>query len=306
MLKNVMPYRLLEPLAVDGVALDDAALADLVAERAFIPCESHDAYAAGFVPLIPGTKALVHGAGGCMAFRLREEEKILPPSVIREEVDERVAQIEEREHRTVRRREKAQIKDQVFFELLPRAFSRFKETLVVIDTVADLVYTDASSWRQSETALEALRDALGSLPIAPLVTGEAPSAVMTSWLADAPPREIAIGESAMLEDPAAEGARITIRRVDLDSDPVLQHLREGMRVARLAIEYDERLSATLDEDYAIKQFKLSDTVIEADESLGEAEDAPARFDADFALHTLELRGFLSALVSLYGGEARAA
>lgn len=298
MLKNIVPYRLLE-----SFALDAEALAEALDTHRFNPCGRSDPYAQGFVPVIPELDALTHAANGCIALMLREEEKILPASVVRDELNERVAEREHREHRKIRKREKDALKDEIVLELLPRAFSRFKHTLIVIDAAEGFIYVDAASYRQSETALEALREAIGSLPVAPLSTEDAPASVMTDWLSGNPPREIELGESVVLEDPQTEGARVTIRRLDLHSDQVREHLAAGLRVQRLSVNYDERLSATLDADYSIKQFQLSDVLAESGE-LAEAETEAQRFDAEFALRTLEARAFLKAVLALYGGEAR--
>ena len=47
-----------------------------------------------------------------------------PSSVVAESVDERALEIEEREARSVGRKERRQLREQVLVELLPRAFTR--------------------------------------------------------------------------------------------------------------------------------------------------------------------------------------
>src|SRR5690606_23539546 len=110
---------------------------------------------------------LVHSANGALLICLREEKKLLPASVVREALDERIREVEDREMRKVRKREREQLKEEIIFELLPRAFTRSTNTYGYIDTQAGMVVVDASTWRKAEHFTERLRDALGSLPIAP-------------------------------------------------------------------------------------------------------------------------------------------
>lgn len=298
MIKNIMPYRLLAPFTpdIDG-------LVECLETHRFNPCGPLDLQSRGWVPAIPGTAALVHAGSGCYLLRLRHEEKILPASVVREFLDARVAEREEQEMRKVRKREREQLKEEVIFELLPRAFSRHKETLVLIDTVSGWLVVETSSWRQAEEATEFLRESLGSLPIAPPATRDAPQSVMTRWLEGINvPASIELGEAAVFEDPATEGCEVRVKRQDLAATEITGHLKSGKRVRRLALSWSERLSCVVDADYAIRQLRLSDVTME---SLleKEAETASEQFDAEFALYALEIRQFLPALMGLFGGEA---
>lgn len=295
MLKNLMPYRLQEPFSLSAEELEKA-----LGQHGFHPCQPVDLKSRGWAAAIPGTEALVHASRGFYLLRLRVEEKILPPAVVREFVAERVAEIEERELRKVRKRERDQLKDEVTFELLPRAFSRHKETLVLIDSENHWLIVDAGSWRQAEEATEFLRECIGTLPIAPPATVNSPQTVMTDWLLGEAPAAIEVSETVTLEDPATEGGVVTIRRQDLYSDETLNHIRAGLRVRRLEVSWAERIDCALDADYSVRKLRLSD-VVYAEHGDTDAHSQEDMFDAELTLYALEIRGLLTALSELWGG-----
>lgn len=298
--KNLSPYRLLEDFKLSAEELEDK-----LAAHAFEPCGRADMGTSGWVPPMgrEGVQ-LVHAGNGVFMIALQEESKLLPASVVRETLDERVLEREEKEGRKVRKREKEQLKEEIFLELLPRAFSRNKLTYGYVDTVEGWLVVDAASWKQAEAFTEQLREALGSLPIAPPATQDAPQSVMTAWVAqEQMPSDVELGEEAVFEDPQTEGCEIRAKRQDLHADEIKAHLKSGKRIRRLAVSWHERLACVLDSDYSVKRLKFADVLQE--ESGAEPETAAERFDSDFTLMTLELRRFLPRLMDLYGGEAKA-
>lgn len=295
--RNLIPYRL-----QDVPPYDAEAAAEQLSAFAFEPCQALEAARAGWVPPLGPGAPLVHAAAGCLLFCLQEESKLLPASVIREAVDERVGQREAAEHRKVRKRERDRIRDEVVTDLLPRAFSRHKRTWGYIDTETGFLVVDAGSERQAEHFTEQLRQAWGSLPVIPPETGESPGAVMTRWLAQQRlPGDVELGEEAVLEDPRAEGCEVRVKRQDLTADEIRAHIDAGKRVRRLALSWGERLTGVLDANLTLNRFKFLDIVREQTGDR-EAESEAERLDGDFALMALELRAFFPRLLELFGGE----
>lgn len=64
----------------------------------------------------------------------KKEEKVVPGSVVNEMLQERISEIEEREARKLPAKERNRLKDELIFELLPRAFSFSKKTYAYIDS----------------------------------------------------------------------------------------------------------------------------------------------------------------------------
>ncbi|WP_428604773.1 recombination-associated protein RdgC [Sedimenticola sp.] len=297
--KNLQIFKLLTPFELTPEALHDQLMA-----RAAKGCGSLELSSFGWQPpLGRGAELLTHAANGCIMICARREERVLPSSVVREMLAEKVASIEETEARKVRRKEQEEIKDELIHDLLPRAFVKSSSHYAYIDTRDNWLVVDASSSKRAEELVSLLRETLGTLPAKPLEVAQSPAAIMTAWLegtADA--AEFLIQDECELRDTVEEGGIIRCKRQDLEGDEMRTHLDAGKQVVKLALEWGERLGFVLVDDMSIKRLKFLDLILE-EAAAAESEDAATRFDVDFALMSLELRRFVARLVEVFGGLA---
>lgn len=106
---------------VDGT--DENDLLDALVERQVRDPGEHDWRSFGFVqPLSTDDGLLVSPTSGIYHLAIQFNERILPAKVRDEHVAKRIAAIEERDGRKVHKKEYAQVRDEVQFELLPKAF----------------------------------------------------------------------------------------------------------------------------------------------------------------------------------------
>lgn len=294
--KNLCIYELTE-----GFRLSAEILEEKLSALVFRPIGRSEMSVQGWVPpLGRDANQLVHAANGNLLLCLKEEVRILPPAVIREMLEERVAEREEREVRKLGRREKNRMKDEITLELLPRSFTRSKRIFGYIDPQNGWLIVDAATWRQAEELTELLRACLGTLPIRPLQAAASPQGVMTWWLAhERTPSDIEIGEEAVLEDPQKEGAEIRAKRQDLTAAEIKGHIKAGKRPRQLAVTWGQRLTCILDADLSVKRLRFLD-IVQENARDREPETAAECFDADFALMSLELARFLPRLLELFG------
>ena len=299
--KNLTIYRLTQPFALGAEDLEER-----LAARVFRPVGELETDCLGWVPPLgrEGTQ-LVHATGGFLMVCARKEERVMPAAAVRDAVEARARQIEEEEGRPVRGRRRAELKDQVVFEMLPRAFTRSRERLAYVDPNGGWLLVDAGSPASAEELATLLRESLGSLPATPLAVVEAPRAVMTRWLTagDLPP-DFLIEDECDLLDPGEGRASVRVRRHELSAEEIRGHLDAGKVVTRLALGFDGRLSFVLDERLTVRRLKFLDLVQEAAAEV-ETTTAAERFDADFAVMSLEIARFLPRLVDAFGGEAPA-
>lgn len=294
--RNLQLYRLIEPLGQAPESLHEALQA-----RAFQPCTGLDTHRMGWVPPA-GREAteLVHVSNGRIMLCLRREDRILPSAVVREHVEEKAEAIALAESRPVGRKERQRLKDEVLTDLLPRAFTRSSHLYAYIDPGEDWVVVDSGTAKRAEELLSALRETLGSLRVRPLAVNQSPATVLTRWIEDAPLPGFALGDEFELKEPVDKGGVMRGRRIDLASPEVRSHLDAGMQVAKLAVEWEERIGCILCDDLGIRRLRFLDLVMQEASDV-EAEDAVARFDADFALMGLELARFIPAVVGAFGG-----
>jgi len=134
--RNLLVYRLTQNVALDAETLE-AALAAKPAR----PCASQELSTYGFVaPLGKGEDApLVHVSQGFLLIATRKEERILPGSVVKDALKEKVDEIEAEQMRKVYKKERDQIKDEIIQAFLPRAFIRKSGTFAAIDAERGLI-----------------------------------------------------------------------------------------------------------------------------------------------------------------------
>jgi recombination associated protein RdgC len=297
--KNLRAYRLTTPFDLSPEQLDGQ-----LRRHGFQPCGKSQPLALGWVPpLGEEAESLVHAAGGRLLLKLKREEKLLPAAVVREQLEERIADIQSARGRKVYRKERLSLKDEIVQDCLPRAFSRSSHVYAFVDTRANWVFVDAASAARAEELLNLLRECIGSFPVLLPQVNNAPAATMTGWLLHRSlPGDLALGDECELREPGEEGGVVRCRGVDLLSEEVETHLHAGKQVARLALSWDERLSLVMAEDLVLRRLKFSDELMKENEEIPEA-DAAARLDADFALMSSALSELQERLMALFGGEA---
>ena len=119
----------------------------------------------GFVPpLGPDAEALTHGIGDSLLVTVGSEDKLLPSSVVNEELSRKVRKLAEAEGRRVGGRERKRLKQETLDELLPRAFSRPSRLQVWLQRKLGWAVFDTSSRKAAEQALTTLREAWAASP----------------------------------------------------------------------------------------------------------------------------------------------
>jgi len=299
--KNLSIFRLTEEFALTPVELEEK-----LGQIAFRPCGQHEEATFGWTaPLGKTSQQLVHAANGFMMICVKKEEKVLPAAVVNEMLQEKILEAEDQQGRKLAKKERAAIKDELIFELLPRAFTFSNKTYAYIDPKGGWIVVDAASAKKAEDLLSLLRKCLGSLPAVPLNTVDKPVAIMTDWLINnQPPADITIEDECELRSPEEEGGIIRCKRHDLSLPEIKNHLDTGKEVIKLAVSWADRLAFIIDENLAIKRLKFLDLIQEQvtdTETSSEAE----QFDVDFSIMSLELANFLPRLLELFGGENKA-
>ncbi len=296
--KNIQPYRLTKPLSLTVEELEQQ-----LASLTFTPATSQEISKLGFVPALGAkiSEALVHDIQGNLLIAIEKEEKMLPASVIREELDERVAQLETEEGRPARKAEKEAMKEDIIAVLLPRAFSRRKQVRALIMPKEQLILVDCASASKAEELLSLLRQGIGSLPVAPLMPNTLPEEAMADWVRSGQiGNGFSVLEEAELKSLAESGGSIKVKDLPLDSDEVRAYLDSGLLVSKLGLDWSDSLSFVLNADMSLKRIKFSDVVQEQNDDI-DKEDRAARLDADLSLMCGEFARLWPALLETMGG-----
>ena len=289
--RNLSLFRFNPSLEKSFDSLDDA-----LAEWALKPVGPLEQMSRGFVsPFGRDQPALSHRVGSALWLTLGGEDRLLPSSVINDEVQRKLVQVEQREGRKLGGRARKRLKEDVVHELLPRAFVRPSRLNASIDLAQGVVAVDTSSRKAAEGFVTELRHALGSFPALPLNAELSPRALLTGWIAGEPlPAGFALGDECELKDPVDGGAIVKCQRQELLGDEIRKHLESGKQVSRLALVFDDHVSFVLGEDLVLRKLKFLDGAVDQLENT-ERDSLNAELDARFALMSAELARLFTAL-----------
>ena len=292
MFKNLMVYRLGPDWSATVAQIDQA-----LALARFAECGATQARSSGWVaPRGEEHGALIEAINGQWLMQLMVEQKVVPGSVIKRQVDALAAQVEKQTGRKPGKKQRNELKDQALLDLLPMAFTKRATVKVWIAPADRLLVIDASSQSRADEVLTALTQALPGLSAQLVNTALSPAACMAEWLVSGePPAGFTIDRDCELK--AADGEKPVVRyaRHALDIAEIREHILAGKQPTRLALTWQGRVSFMLTEALLVKKVAFLDGVLES----GAGQES---FDADAAIATGELAPMIGDLLDALGGE----
>lgn len=292
-----MVYRIAPDWAMEVEAME-AALAKLP----FQPCGATQPESYGWAPPRgQANGALVELVAGQRILCFMHESKAVPGSVVKRRLEERCAQIEQKEGRKPGRKESRELRDELVQELLPMAFARTSSVLVWLDLANGRLVLDCASQGKADTLVTALVECLAGLRVSLLNTQVSPQAAMTQWLsgsADEWPEHFAPGREVELKSGDEMNSVVKFTRHPLEDEEMKRHIAQGKLPTKLALDWEGRVSFVLTEGTQLKKVAFLDGVFE--EQAG-AEDNGG-FDSDVAIATGELAALITDLTTALGGE----
>lgn len=292
MFKNAIAY-----IVTPGFRIDPDLLARLPAR----PCRPNEGRTMGFTaPCDHSTAELAHHVAGHTLICLETEDRLLPASVVADEVEQRAIDLEKSQGYKPGRKQMAEIKERVTEELLPKAFTQKRRTMAVF--AGQFFIVDTSSPARADMVIGALRIVLDTLPFATINTEKKISGAMIQWLLGETPYGLTVDDFVELEKSDPGKPAIAYRRTTLDESDMRRRISDSYVPRKIGITLGERLSFKVDDSLHLKQLAALD-LMKADQTkqAKDAECAAQVFDADIALMAGELLASYNFLINELGG-----
>lgn len=297
--KNLKVFRLAPSWSISLDALESA-----LEKNTYRPGNSLEMQNLGWVPPFENS-GLAYALQGQIFLSLRAEKKLLPATVINQFARARAQEIEEQQGFKPGRKQMKEIKEQITDELLPKAFSVYRDTRVWIDTKNRWLVVDAAAAAKSDEVLGMLAKSIDPFPVLQLYVEQSPASSMTNWLIqDEPPAGFSVDQDTELRSTSESRAAVRYLRQSIDIDDVRKHVQAGKQCTRLALTWADRVSFVLTDGLDIKRVAPLD-VLKENQDLVSRNEAD-QLDSDLALMTGELSRLLDDLVDALGGEKKMA
>ena len=272
-------------------------LTALLAEEILKPCPPHARFIYGWLPVF--ADELVQEVAGCSLISLGKEERILPRGVINRLLAERIQLIEAKQGRTIKRAEKAQLAEDLEFELLPKSFCVQKQLLAIMDSMTKRLIINASSNNQASQLTSLLRKSIPGIHIEPLTYTENLALRFAQWITDPGllPPNFQLASDCLLFSLDDERKRVNCKGYELPAEEILTLLSQGLAAAEISLIWNERIQFTLTHDLTFKRLKSLDYLIDEFNDIRELEEEYQQRDASLTLLSGELRALTNDLLA---------
>ena len=240
---------------------------------------------------------MIRTVSNCIVFCAQFEEKILPAAVVQKALRDKVKEIEKKEGRVIRQKEKWSMKDDIIMTLLPRAFSKFTKVYAYIDSRHHWLIVGTTNEKKTEQFLTLFKKTMDD-EAQPFALKKIPS-ILTNWVKEKNyPDSLNVEKKCVLQDPDQFNRVIRCQEQNLFSTSIQGLIKEGCEVKQLGLSWQDQINFVLHDDFSIRCVKFQDSVLEQSESM-EPETNQQQFDADFIIIQAVFSTLIKKLLDLF-------
>ena len=265
------------------------------------PCPPHARQSQGWTAPLDKVPSRVYNLCDCYLLVAAKEVRLLPNSIIQTVLEEKLNAFELNHNRPMRRAERLQLKEELEFDLLPKAFTLQKKDWFYIDTVKKWLVINSANLNKAAEIVALLTKTLGSLDAAPITMESDLSALFANWL-QAPssslPEGLELGENCLLVTSGDDKSQYTCKDIEENREEIVALLAQEYIVASVELIWQERIKFVLTNEFLLKRLKCLACLDEEFKDNNKLDQDQAQFTANFLLLVGELRKLLIFLINL--------
>ncbi len=265
----------------------------------FKSCLPSTSLSIGWVPAIDENDApLAVTINGCIMICMQFEEKILPATVVKQELEDKIKEMTAQDPgRKVYRKEKLSLKDEVIMTLLPSAFSKLTRVYAYIDTKNQWLVLNTTNAKKTEQFIANFKKSV-SEDIATMELRKIPM-ILTDWVKHKNyPTSFSIEKACVLQDPKQPSRIIRCQQQDVFANGIQTLIKEGCEVIQLALQWQDQLHFVFSNKFQLQSIKYGSEIIAEGEEM-EPETKLQQFSADFFIMTQSLSLLISELLNIF-------
>ena len=180
----------------------EEALSKNLEKAGFKPCGPLTERSNGWVAIDPETSnSLARRVNGADLIKLRSQSRVLPASVINEELEARIEEFRERMQEAPSPREKRRMKAEARDELLPKSMLKSDRICAFVDPKEKVLGIDTALDSAAERIIRRLQAAIDDLNVRPLQFMKPFDELLTAVFFGSAPQQFSLGRECRMRDP---------------------------------------------------------------------------------------------------------
>jgi recombination associated protein RdgC len=231
-------------------------LAPHLSNHMLTPCPAHSRMTHGWKTF--SNQQLSQSINGYSMCLFGKEERILPSAVVQNLMEKKVQDLDNARGYPMKRHEKQQLKQDIEFDLLPKAFCIQKKQIILFDSKRQRMYLEATSPQQIEMILAFIHKTIGqSIDISPLAPKEDVVKLWQKWLvnSDALPHYLTLSDKIQWIDSDNQRKQIRCQGYDWEDDSANDWLEKGLLPQEVSFIWRDALQFTLNSKFTFKAIK---------------------------------------------------
>ena len=257
---NIVVYQLSGSVQKNAEEIEAA-----LEEHRLKPCPPHARQSQGWVNPFNDIEEKRYSILGCHILVAAKELRLLPSTIINAVLEEKMNAFELEHNRPMRRAESLQLKEEIEFDLLPKAFTVLKKDWLYIDETRQWIVINGANQNKASELITQLTKTLGSLAAAPLSIDADLNELFSLWLREPSsiPEGLSLQQNCMLINGTNDKSQYSCKDIEHNKEELITLLEQGYTVSSIELAWLDRIQFTLTDNFMLKRLKCIDYLDDA-------------------------------------------
>tara|TARA_B100002019_G_C21273449_1_gene603758 strand:- start:4234 stop:5139 length:906 start_codon:yes stop_codon:yes gene_type:complete len=244
--------------------------------------------------------SIYHKIGQTYLFKIRNEKRDVPSSVLNEAVKDKQKEIEQQRGEKLKKKEIKSLKEDIMSALLPKAFIKTNYQEFIIDLKHNFILINEGSLSKADDVISMLKSFV-DIELEVINPNFDVITKLTEWANNNDAQEPFDIEDFISLTDIGTGGITEYKKHSLNdySKEIKSNIDAGKVVNSLRLNWHERIAFTLNEKFIIKQIKTLDSFEEnVDETVGMDDDEYTYFNTTISIFVADICELIEDLIKI--------